>query len=67
MNPRFSKFQQQISNPFRFAIFKLVKLPASFVAGLRIGKLSNTEDVILVKQGWLKQNPFRSMYFAVQA
>jgi len=67
MNPQFSQFQQLISNPFRFALFKLVKLPASFVAGLRIGKLNATEAVILVKHGWLNQNPFRSMYFAVQA
>lgn len=67
MNPQFPKFQQQISNPFRFSLFKLVKLPASFVAGLRIGKFSTTEAVIQVKHGWLNQNPFRSMYFAVQA
>ena len=67
MNPQFDRFQQIITNRFQFAFFKLVKLPAAFVAGLRVGKLSSTEAVILVKHNWLNQNPFRSMYFAVQS
>ncbi|MBH2003885.1 MAG: DUF4442 domain-containing protein [Sphingobacteriia bacterium] len=67
MNPQFPRFEQLVTNPFRFALFKLVKLPASFVAGLRVEKLNAAEAVILVKHGWLNQNPFRSMYFAVQA
>ena len=67
MNPQFPHFQKMISNPFRFAIFKLIKLPASFVAGLRIARLNADEAVVVVKHGWLNQNPFNSMYFAVQS
>jgi Domain of unknown function (DUF4442) len=67
MNPQFDQFQKTITNPFKFTFFKLVKLPASFVAGLRVGKLTSSEAVILVKHNWLNQNPFRSMYFAVQS
>ncbi len=67
MNPHFDKFQKTITNRFQFAFFKLVKLPAAFVAGLRIGKINSFEAVVLVKHNWLNQNPFRSMYFAVQS
>lgn len=67
MNPQFPAFKKVISNPIRFAFFKLVKLPAAFIAGLTIGYIDESKTVILVKHGWLNQNPFKSMYFAVQA
>ena len=67
MNPNFAYFQKSITNPVRFALFKLVKLPAAFVAGLRIKKFTTAETIILVKHTWINQNPFHSMYFAVQA
>lgn len=67
MNPEFGRFQQIITNPFKFAFFKIIKLPATFVAGLRIGKFSVDESIILVRHSWLNQNPFQSMYFAVQS
>lgn len=67
MNPNFAHFQKQITHPLRFAIFKLIKLPAAFIAGLRIKKFTSEETVITVKHRWINQNPFRSMYFAVQA
>jgi len=67
MNLNFGRFQKLITNPFQFAFFKIVKLPAAFVAGLRIGKFTAEESIILVKHGWLNQNPFQSMYFAVQS
>lgn len=67
MNPAFNRFQQLITNPYKFTFFKIVKLPAAFVAGLRIGIFTAEESIILVKHGWLNQNPFQSMYFAVQS
>jgi hypothetical protein len=67
MNPQFPAFKKIISNPIRFAFFKLVKLPAAFIAGLKVGYIDESKTVILVKHGWLNQNPFKSMYFAVQA
>ncbi len=67
MNPQFTAFKKIITNPIRFAFFKLVKLPAAFIAGLKIGYIDETKTVILVKHGWINQNPFKSMYFAVQA
>jgi len=67
MNPQFPAFKNIITNPVRFAFFKLVKLPAAFIAGLKIGYIDEAKTVILVKHGWINQNPFKSMYFAVQA
>lgn len=67
MNPHFSAFKKIITCPIRFAFFKLVKLPAAFIAGLKIGYIDEAKTVILVKHGWINQNPFNSMYFAVQA
>ncbi len=67
MNPAFSSFQKLITNPFKFTFFKILKLPAAFVAGLKVGKFTVEESIILVKHGWLNQNPFQSMYFAVQS
>jgi len=67
MNPNFAHFQKSITNPVRFALFKLVKLPAAFIAGLRIQKFTSEESIVTVKYKWINKNPFRSMYFAVQA
>ena len=67
MNPQFPAFKKIITHPVKFAFFKLVKLPAAFIAGLKVGYIDEQKTVILVKHGWLNQNPFKSMYFAVQA
>ena len=67
MNPQFPAFKKIITNPIRFAFFKLVKLPAAFIAGLKVGYIDEYKTVILVKHGWINQNPFNSMYFAVQS
>ena len=67
MNPRFHHFQQQISNPWKFRWFLLMKLPTAWFAGLRLQQMDASSAVVRVKFGWRNQNPFRSMYFAVQA
>ncbi len=67
MNPSFEKFRRQISNPFRFRVFMLQKLPSAFFAGLRIDEIDHQHATISVQYKWFNQNPFRSMYFAIQA
>jgi len=67
MNLQFTNFQKKISNPIQFAFFKLVKLPAAFIAGLRIKHIDHQKAIVTVKHGWINQNPFKSMYFAVQS
>ncbi|NCI51450.1 DUF4442 domain-containing protein [Sediminibacterium roseum] len=64
MNP---EFQKQILNPIKFRLFMLSRLPAAFFAGLRVKELSGHKAVVSVRYKWFTQNPFRSMYFAVQS
>jgi hypothetical protein len=46
-------------------MFLLTKLPAAFLAGLRLRKLEVGEAVVSVRYKWLNTNPFGSLYFAV--
>ena len=47
--------------------FLLFKLPSAFICGVRAKQLDVTKCVVSVKHRWINQNPFNSMYFAVQA
>ncbi|MBK5208829.1 MAG: DUF4442 domain-containing protein [Flavobacteriaceae bacterium] len=48
----------------RFLIFKL---PSAFLYGVRLKKLGNSKSIVTVTHRWINQNPFNSMYFAVQS
>jgi len=67
MNPAFRVFQQQITNPIKFRLFMLQRLPSALFAGLRVKALDDKQAVVTVKYKWFNQNPFKSMYFAVQS
>ena len=67
MNPEFQQFQKQITNPVLFRLFMLQRLPSALFAGLRIKEFDTHHAVITVKYKWFNQNPFRSMYFAIQS
>ncbi len=67
MNPEFQQFQKQINNPVLFRLFMLQRLPSALFAGLRIKEFDVQHAVITVKYKWFNQNPFRSMYFAIQS
>jgi hypothetical protein len=45
----------------------MLKLPSAFLCGVRVKELAEAKCVVSVKYRWINQNPFRSMYFAVQA
>ena len=47
--------------------FLLFKLPSAFICGVRVKAINETECLVSVKHRWINQNPFNSMYFAVQA
>ncbi|SHF79303.1 protein of unknown function [Flavobacterium segetis] len=47
--------------------FLLFKLPSAFICGVRVKTIDENNCVVSVKHGWINQNPFKSMYFAVQA
>lgn len=45
----------------------MFKLPAAFISGVRVKQISEKECTANVTHKWINQNPFKSMYFAVQA
>jgi hypothetical protein len=47
--------------------FILFKLPSAFICGVRVKTIDKDQCVVTVKHRWINQNPFNSMYFAVQA
>ena len=45
----------------------MFKLPSAFLCGVRLRKISETSSFVTVTHKWINQNPFKSMYFAVQS
>lgn len=56
----------QIS-PSKLNKFLLVKLPIAWISGVRIKSLGDRRCEVGVTHRWINQNPFNSLYFAVQA
>ena len=67
MNPNFPAFKRIITNPVLFKFFVFQKLSSAFWAGLSIEHFDEESCGVRVKLSWFNQNPFRSMYFAVEA
>jgi hypothetical protein len=67
MNPNLPAFKRLITNPILFKFFIFQKLSAAFWAGLSIAHFDEEKCVVRVKYSWFSQNPFRSIYFAVEA
>lgn len=42
----------------------LARLPMAFLAGLRVGALSEKRAVVTIRYKYLNKNPFNSIYFA---
>lgn len=58
------EFIKLVSHPLRFRFFLFLKLPAAFLAGIRLKYVSPQRAAATVRfQHWTK-NPFRSTYFA---
>lgn len=53
--------------PLKLNTFLFFKLPSAFWCGVRAKHISPEKCVASVKYRWFNQNPFNSMYFAVQA
>lgn len=53
-------------NPSKINWFLLLKLPSAWICGVRLKSINLSESKVTVKHRWINQNPFRSMYFAVQ-
>ena len=52
---------------FQINLFLFFKLPSAFWCGVRLKSITQEQCVTSVRHRWFNQNPFQSMYFAVQA
>ena len=52
--------------PAKLNFFLLFKLPAAYLSGVRTSYLDSNQCKATVKFRWINQNPFNSMYWAVQ-
>lgn len=53
--------------PSKINFFVLLKLPSAYLCGVRAKEINTDFCKVTVRHRWINQNPFRSMYFAVQA
>ena len=67
INEKQKKIRKQILSPFKFGIFKITKLPLTFLSGIKAIELSPDSATTSVKYGYLNTNPFKSIYYGVLA
>ncbi|MGH1540286.1 MAG: DUF4442 domain-containing protein [Arenicella sp.] len=54
-------------SPKKINLFAMLNLPSAWSCGVRVKSLSDDSCTVTVKHRWINKNPFKSMYFAVQA
>ena len=52
--------------PGKINTFNLFKLPAVYFTGIRVKSINDDVCTVSVKHRWINQNPFKSMFWAVQ-
>ncbi len=52
--------------PSKINTFNMFKLPAAYFSGVRVKSINHEACVVTVKHKWINQNPFKSMFWAVQ-
>jgi len=52
--------------PKQINTFTLFKLPSVYFCGVRVKEITETTCMVSVKHRWINQNPFKSMFWAVQ-
>jgi len=67
LNVRQQKLVKQMTSPFTFIPFSLAKIPMLAIAGVRIKEMNKERSVVSAPFKHINKNPFKSMYFAVQA
>ncbi|NNE02935.1 MAG: DUF4442 domain-containing protein [Eudoraea sp.] len=50
----------------KFNAFLFFKLPAAWWCGVRLRSMDQQKAIVTVRHRWINQNPFRSMFWAVQ-
>lgn len=54
------------SGTSKINMFMFLKLPSAWWAGVRLRYMDGNRAIVTVRHGWFNQNPFRSMFWAVQ-
>tara|TARA_B100001057_G_scaffold264815_1_gene265045 strand:- start:146 stop:430 length:285 start_codon:yes stop_codon:yes gene_type:complete len=52
--------------PSKINRWMLLKLPAAWLTGVRLTQINGNKCEVKVKFKWINQNPYRSMFWAVQ-
>ena len=47
-------------------LFLFFKLPSAYISGVRVKSMNDIQAVATVRHRWINQNPFNSLYWAVQ-
>ncbi len=53
-------------SPRKFNLYTMAKLPAAWLTGVRVKNIDQQSCTVSVKHRWINQNPFNSMFWAVQ-
>ena len=53
-------------SPRKLNAFLSFKLPSAYLCGVRAKFIDDVQCKVTVKYGWINQNPFNSMFWAVQ-
>lgn len=53
-------------SPRKLNTFTMFKLPSAWWCGVRVKYIDEKSCVVTVRHRWINQNPFRSMFWAVQ-
>lgn len=59
--------EKKMITPKKINAFTFLKLPSCWWSGVRCVSINAKTCVVNVRHKWFNQNPFKSMYFAVQA
>ena len=52
--------------PQKINFFTLFKLPSAYFCGIKVKSITEEKSMVTVKHRWINQNPFKSMFWAVQ-
>lgn len=55
-----------MKSPIQYNIYNFFKLPSVWWCGIRVKSVNEESCLVNVKHRWINQNPFKSMFWAVQ-
>ncbi|ALJ05014.1 thioesterase [Pseudalgibacter alginicilyticus] len=55
-----------VLSPGKINTFNMFKLPSAYFSGVRVKYIDDQKCIVVVKHKWINQNPFKSMFWAVQ-